>query len=353
MALTSTARRGLIAAVVLTVLFLFLRPTPTSSPAPPSIEDVVTLPHNPIPTRPYPPPLKNQNPVSKVETAALRDRLAYHFPYEMDSKFPAYIWQTWKSGPGSVHFDERLRPFEASWTEKHPGFVHEVITDDAAGHLISYLYASIPEVSQAYDAMPIPVLKADFFRYLILLARGGIYTDIDTTALKPATEWLPQDFDQGTAGLVIGIEADPDRPDWNEWYARRIQFCQWTIQSKPGHPILQDIVAKITEKTLQMKSAKSFKKGRGLIKSIMDFTGPGIWTDTVFAYLNNEEYFDFSQRTTNVSYSEFFNIKEPKKVGDVIVLPITSFSPGVQQMNAGDKDDPMAFVQHEFDGWSL
>ena len=280
----------------------------------------------------------------------LRDRLAYHFPYEMESKFPAYIWQTWKTGPGSAGFDDRLRPFEASWTEKHPGFVHEVITDDAAGHLISYLYASIPEVSQAYDAMPIPVLKADFFRYLILLARGGIYTDIDTTALKPATEWLPQDFDQGTAGLVIGIEADPDRPDWNQWYARRIQFCQWTIQSKPGHPILQDIVAKITDRTLQMKSTKSFKKGNDLIKSIMEFTGPGIWTDTVFAYLNNEDYFDFSQRKTNVSYSEFFNIKEPKKIGDVIVLPITSFSPGVQQMNAGDTDDPMAFVHHEFDG---
>ena len=200
--------------------------------------------------------------------------------------------------------------------------------------------------------MPLPVLKADFFRYLILLARGGIYTDIDTTALKPATEWLPQDFDRATAGLVIGIEADPDRPDWNKWYARRIQFCQWTIQSKPGHPVLVDIVAKITEKTLSMKKAKAFKKGKDLNKSIMDHTGPGIWTDTVFQYLNNKDYFDFSNRPSNVSYSEFFNIKEPKKIGDVVVLPITSFSPGVQQMGAGDRDDPMAFVNHEFDGKS-
>ena len=197
MALTSTARRGLIAAVVLIFLFLLLRPTPTSAPAPPSVDNVAGSPPQTQPTRPYPPPSKNQQKITGVETAGLRERLQYHFPYQLDSKFPAYIWQTWKYGPGSGDFEDRLRPFEASWTEKHPGFVHEVITDDAAGHLINYLYASIPEVAEAYEAMPVPVLKADFFRYLILLARGGIYTDIDTTALKPATEWLPPDFDRG------------------------------------------------------------------------------------------------------------------------------------------------------------
>ena len=82
----------------------------------------------------------------------------------------------------------------------------------------------------------------------------------------------------------------------------------------------------------------------------MDFTGPGIWTDSVFDYFNDAEYFDFSGRSTNVSYSEFFNIKQPKKIGDVIVLPITSFSPGVNQMGAGDVDDPLAYVKHEFEG---
>lgn len=354
MALTQTARKALLAAAVFIFLFLLLRPSPTSSPAPPNVETTREAPQNPIPTRAYPPPSKDkdQQAIVKPTRASLRDRLAYHFPYELESKFPAYIWQTWKAGPGSADFEERLRPMEASWTEKHPSFVHEVITDDAAGHLINYLYASIPEVAEAYDAMPLPVLKADFFRYLILLARGGIYTDIDTTALKAATEWLPPDFDRSTAGLIIGIEADPDRPDWHKWYSRRIQFCQWTIQAKSGHPVLQDIVARITEKTTAMRSGQGFKKGKDLIKSIMDHTGPGIWTDSVFDYLNNEDYFDFSQRSTNVSYAEFFNMKEPRKIGDVVVLPITSFSPGVQQMGAGEKDDPMAFVAHEFDGLS-
>jgi alpha 1,6-mannosyltransferase len=37
-------------------------------------------------------------------------------------------------------------------------------------------------------------------------------------------------------------------------------------------------------------------------------------------------------------------------VGDVLVLPITSFSPGVGQMGAKEYDDPMAFVKHDFEG---
>jgi alpha 1,6-mannosyltransferase len=352
MAIPQLARRGLLAAVGLVVLYLLLRPSTITAPAPANVE--ATLENHDeskaAPTRAYPPPSKNQQRLPNTDTKSLRELLSYHFPYDMDQKFPAYIWQTWKTSPASGKFEDRLRPFEASWSEKHPGFVHEVIVDDAAPHLINYLFASVPEVVEAYDAMPLPVLKADFFRYLILLARGGIYSDIDTTALKSALDWLPHEFDRTQAGLVIGIEADPDREDWAQWYARRIQFCQWTIQSKPGHPILREIVAKITEKTLTMKKDKSFKKGKALVKSIMDHTGPGIWTDTIFEYFNDETYFDFSGRSTNVSYSEFFGIKQPKKVGDVVVLPITSFSPGVNQMGAEGTDDPMAYVKHEFDG---
>ncbi|OCT54675.1 Initiation-specific alpha-1,6-mannosyltransferase [Cladophialophora carrionii] len=352
MALSNSWKRPALVAGVFIILFLLLR---QSSVAPGTPEVALTAEQGP-PARSYPPPKvpkaahEAQQLIHDVPRKSLDEKLRYHFPYDIESKFPAYIWQTWKYGPDSGKFEERLRPFEASWSTLHPGFVHEVITDEAALHVISYLYASVPEVVEAYEAMPLPVIKADFFRYLILLARGGIYSDIDTQALKPATEWLPPNLDTSTVGLVVGIEADPDREDWNDWYARRIQFCQWTIQSKPGHPVLRDIVATITRDTLRMKEARSLRKGKEPPKSIMEYTGPGVWTDALFSYFNNREYFDFSARGTNVSYSDFFGIREHKKIGDVVVLPITSFSPGVGQMGAEGTDDPMAFVKHEFDG---
>ena len=280
----------------------------------------------------------------------LRERLRHQFPYRLESKIPAYIWQTWKYGPDSGRFSDNLRPMEATWTEAHPGFIHQVVSDNNAPYLIRYLYAGFPDVIEAYESMPLPVLKADFFRYLILLARGGIYTDIDTYVLQPTTEWLPKGLDRSTVGLIVGIEADPDRPDWDEWYSRRIQFCQWTIQSKPGHPILRDVVANITEEALGMKRAGRLTESK-MDKTIVEFTGPAVWTDAIFRYLNNPGYFDMAEENKrDITPMDFTGIKAQKKVGDVIVLPITSFSPGVQQMGAEELDHPMAFVKHEFEG---
>jgi len=290
----------------------------------------------------------SQQLLADMSKASLQDKLAYQFPYDVETKFPAYIWQTWKYTPASGDFGEQFRPAEASWSEKHPGFIHEVITDQVAVHLLRHLYASVPEVLEAYNALPLPVLKADFFRYLILLARGGIYSDIDTHALKSAAEWLPETVPRESVGLVIGVEADPDRPDWAEWYSRRIQFCQWTIQAKPGHPVLRELVANITKETLE-KQRKGQLKGFP-DKKVIEFTGPAVWTDIIFEYMNDERYFDMSTGKGNITWEDFTGMKMAKKVGDVVILPITSFSPGVGQMGAGDYDDPMAYVKHEFEG---
>ncbi|KAI0403909.1 initiation-specific alpha-1,6-mannosyltransferase [Xylaria palmicola] len=290
-------------------------------------------------------PLPAQIAIQDMSEMSLYDKLAYQYPYDVESKFPAYIWQTWKTTPADEKFE--FRDQEGSWTWHHPGFVHEVITDQVAVHVLQLFYAAIPEIIEAYHALPEPVLKADFFRYLILLARGGIYSDIDTYALKSALDWVPETVPQKSVGLIIGIEADPDRPDWKDWYSRRIQFCQWTIQAKPGHPVLRDIVSRITAETLKRKKEGTFVSKE---KSIVEFTGPAIWTDTIFDYFNDPRYFNMKRSTGEITYLNFTGMERSKKVGDVVVLPITSFSPGVQQMGAKEYDDPMAFVKHDFEG---
>lgn len=293
-------------------------------------------------------PKGSQQLLADMSRATLQQKLEYQFPYDVETKFPAYIWQTWKYTPASGEFGESFRPAEASWSEKHPGFIHEVITDQVAVHLLRHLYASVPQVLEAYLALPLPVLKADFFRYLILLARGGIYSDIDTYALKSAAEWLPESVPREAIGLVVGIEADPDREDWQDWYSRRIQFCQWTIQAKPGHPVLREIVANITAQTLKLRDAGKLRSIKD--KNVIEFTGPALWTDVIFGYLNDASYFDTAMGNGNITWRQFTGMTTAKRVGDVVVLPITSFSPGVQQMGAEDYDHPMAFVKHEFEG---
>lgn len=85
------------------------------------------------------------------------------------------------------------------------------------------------ETLRVYRSFPLAVMKADFWRYAILYARGGVYADIDVQARRPVASWLPPvdgsvselafapyykrlSWDQ--CKVVIGLENDA-------------HFCQW------------------------------------------------------------------------------------------------------------------------------
>jgi len=176
--------------------------------------------------------------------------------------------------------------------------------------LISYLYGTVPSIIEAYFSLPLPVLKADFFRYLILLACGGIYADIDTVALKPDHLWLPPTSAVDTVGLIIGIEADPTDDDWHERFSRRIQFCQWVMQAKVGHPVLRETVVRITEEALKRKR-EGKGKGKATVmeeEDIIEWTGPALWTDAIFWGMNRETKSDMEEW----SWVQFTGITEPR-----------------------------------------
>ncbi|CDR40203.1 CYFA0S04e05820g1_1 [Cyberlindnera fabianii] len=276
--------------------------------------------------------------------STLREKLAFLFPYDQSRKFPAYIWQSWKYGLNDERFGEKFKEGETQWALKNPGFVHELFNDDTSHAIVHYLYVSIPEIVEAYESLPSIILKMDFFRYLILLARGGIYADVDTLPLQPVPNWIPENVSPNEVGMIIGIESDPDTPDWRKTYARRLQFCQWTIQAKPGHPILREIVSKITEKTLEKKKTGDLEVKNNL--DILEWTGAGIWTDVVFTYFN-----DYVQSGifSKITWKDFTKLEVPKLVSDILVLPITSFSPGIGTMGAKDEDHPLAYVKHYFE----
>lgn len=281
----------------------------------------------------------------------LRQQLSYQFPYEPSKGFQRNVWQTWKVGTSDEEFPQKYQRLQKSWELLNPGYKHYVVTDDQCDLMVNQLFEAVPDVKKAWNIMPKVILKADFFRYLILYARGGVYSDIDTQGLKPIESWVSNNDtlydDVNNAGLVVGIEADPDRPDWHDWYARRIQFCQWTIQAKKGHPMLRELIAKITEITLDREKKGQLKKvlGKDQGGDIMDWTGPGIWTDTVFEYMNN-----VMGSKDAVTWKMFTGLEVPMALEDVLVLPITSFSPDVGQMGAGLSSHKLAYAKHMFLG---
>jgi alpha 1,6-mannosyltransferase len=191
-------------------------------------------------------------------------------------------------------------------------------------------------IYQTYISLPKSIMKADYFRYIVLLVKGGVYTDIDTICLRPIDTWI-NGIDINNAGLIIGIEADVTL--WEIWqgdYARQIQFLQWTIAAAPGHPILHQIVKHIADISPIM-AKKTVTEQR-----ILEWTGPAIWTDIISNYFLVK--YGFSLRHLK-------NLNKPMFVGeDIYVLPITAFSPGLKRIGSKSINDSEARVQHLFAG---
>lgn len=262
-------------------------------------------------------PLRNSNLEYTVPT---------YFP-----KIPPLIHQTWKTKKLT---DPQTISNTDSWRNLNPSYEYTLYDDNDADEFMRKNMAV--DVYEAYALMPKPVLKADMFRYAVLLIRGGVYSDLDTRCLRSVDSWT-QDYPG--VGLIVGIEADPgDRPDWALWYARHLQLVQWTIAGAPGHPVLKRVVERIAEDS-EMRRKEGKEKNEAY--DVMNWTGPGIWTDVVWEYLKVQHGVDFE---------EFRGLQVPRQVGDVLVLPITGFSPGVGHMGSKGVTDPEAKVAHYFQG---
>ena len=243
-----------------------------------------------------------------------------------NSRVPRLIHHTW------VTSDRRRLPAivsEAitSFAPSDDATLQLLWSDQASAELARECY---PAVCALFDSLPHPVMRADLFRYMVLNAFGGVYSDVDTRLLRPVDSWVADAPSEAPVRLIVGVEADTDRADWSRWYARRLQWCQWTLAAAPGHPVLEQVIA------------ESVRRIRGGVEtSIMELTGPGVWTDSVGLWLEQAHGRD---------WSEFRGLREPVRVGDALLLPITAFSPGVGHVGAGPVSAPDALVQHLFMG---
>ena len=282
--------------------------------------------------------------------ASLRDKLVYMYRYDPSVKFPAYIWQSWKYGLIDERFEQKFRDGESQWAWKNPGFVHELFNDDTAHTIIKYLYRQVPEVIETYEKLPEIILKMDFFRYLILFAKGGVYADVDTYPLQPIPNWIPENVSPDELGMIFSIETDSNSPDWKKEVVHRLQFGQFVVQAKPGHPVLREAIARIVEETAnrvrKLEPEESLRLKGSPHEKVLDisrWTDAGLWTDVVFHYFN-----DYIQSSVfqKITWKEFHGLEVPKLVSDVLVLPVHSFASEIEIPKDGKILDPLAFVKH-------
>lgn len=254
-------------------------------------------------------------------------------------ELPKKIWQTWHTP--AMFLDEEDKARVRTWHELNPNHRYELLTDQGAETFVRQHFAEDPLIRDVFLNLTDTILRADFLRYLVLLAEGkfllqvwlrkliksvgGVYADLDVECRKPIVTWTPDAF-TGRAGVVLGIEADrkPVKNDVELYYDHREYIwgiTNWTFMAKCGHPFMRFVAERVAMNLLKVaeKQQRSLSTMELSYKEVIDATGPRAFTEAFFAY---------ASRTTGspVSYQTATMLEEPKLIDDILLLPIRAMS---------------------------
>jgi alpha 1,6-mannosyltransferase len=200
-----------------------------------------------------------------------------------------------------------------------PGYTYTLVADAEATSIIDTYFADRPEIGTTFRALTNPALKSDFLRYLILSARGGTYSDVDTKPLVPLESWLPASL-RATTRLVISIEYDETHDKHTDQTTHPVQFCQWTISAAPNHPLMNRMVDRALADLKAAARSQNTDIAHTVFsdKDVLNATGPVAWSETVFEMLKERD-------SSITSLLNFTGLRTPRYFGDITLLPLESF----------------------------
>jgi mannosyltransferase OCH1-like enzyme len=161
--------------------------------------------------------------------------------------------------PKIIHqtFKTSTLPFITRWhisrlKKNNPEYLYEFYDDT---RIEAFLKEEFPASTlELYNRLNIGAAKADFFRYAVLIRKGGIYLDIDSSIKGSLNDFIKPD---DTA--VISNEGNPGL------------FVQWALVYEPNHPFLLKTLELVLDNILGNKYPNDVHK----------MTGPQIYTEAI------------------------------------------------------------------------
>nr|AAK54761.1 putative mannosyltransferase [Paracoccidioides brasiliensis] len=273
---------------------------------------------------------KNRTALTSRNVTSFKNFLSS--PSTSSKPIPEKIW--YKLGAKGI--SPKIQEWTATCISKNPTYVTEFLTDDSADEYVKIHFSHRPDIVDTYLSLPIPILKADMLRYLLLIAEGGVWNDLDITCGDiPIRDWIPEQFKKD-ANLVVGWEFDVG---WGESFIR--QFTSWTIMARPGSKHLEMVVHDILDAIDKTKKKHKLPKTTGLqlqmLGDIVDYTGPRRLTRSIFKSLSED-------LGGEVNAGNASNLLSPKLLGDVLILPGFSFASSTNKYEGVKGPDGKDFV---------
>ncbi|KAI4213058.1 MAG: hypothetical protein LQ351_004212 [Letrouitia transgressa] len=254
---------------------------------------------------------------------------------------PKKIWQINYMHPKLVD----LQHYMWSWILRNPRHGYTLLNKEAAELFVRTRYGIDSKVTRTFMDLHNTILRSDYLRYLVLAVEGGVYSDLDTSAVKPVDKWVPRSL-KDRVHAVIGLEYDIlDDETMLPRFVFEVQFCQWTLAISARHPLMKQVVQNVTSALHQLAAEKN-----STLKDLLPFnddvlrtTGPAKWSEVVYEYLTRTT-------GTEISWKNFTGMEQPVVVADVMVVPINAFAVGVPHSGSSEHNTEDTLARHHFKG---
>lgn len=189
---------------------------------------------------------------------------------------PKIIYQTFKSDKLPLITRWHISRFR----RKNKDYAYEFYDDNRIESFLKEAYGD--KTLKLYQRLNIGAAKADFFRYALLLKKGGIYLDIDSSIKGSLNDFiLPNDV------AIISDERNPG-------------LCvQWALVFEANHPFLQRTMELMTDNIKKNKYPHDVHK----------MTGPTVYSEAIKQCLKENPGIPY--RKLGIDYNGHFRFKYP------------------------------------------
>ena len=159
----------------------------------------------------------------------------------------------------------KLKQAVTTWLRHTHNFNYYFYSDSMCDNFMK----TMPErFYQAYLKCPLPVMKADLWRYCVIYENGGIYADADTLCLIDPRILITF---LNNYELVFALEGNFGLPHL---------FCQWWFAAPKKSPLLLTLINNVVDKILSTDFYSITDED-----FIHKITGPTIFTESIERYL--------------------------------------------------------------------
>jgi len=161
---------------------------------------------------------------------------------------PKVIYQTFKNNQLPLITQWQIKKLK----QRNPEYQYEFYDDDRIAAFVLDEFG--PSIFDLYIRINIGAAKADFFRYAILLKKGGIYLDIDSLSITKLDQFiLPTD------SALVSLENNS------------VFYVQWALIYKANHPFLKKTMEIVIDNLKQNRFPNDVHK----------MTGPSAYTEAI------------------------------------------------------------------------